>query len=130
VIVVDTSVWIDHLRGSRRAAGLGERLDDGEVLVHPWVVGELALGHLGPDPQTILGDLRTLPAAPTVAEDEVTLLIEARALAGSGIGWVDAQLLASALTAGAGLWTSDRRLGDVAASLGLASGGSPALRIR
>lgn len=110
MILVDTSVWIDFLNGASAAAPLSSLLVEGEVLSHPWVVGELALGHLGPRRPAILADLERLPVAPVATDAEVRRLIEERALAGSGIGWVDAGLLASALLAGARLWTSDRRL--------------------
>ena len=87
--------------------------------MHPWVVGELSLGHLGRRRAVVLADLHTLPAAPLVADPDVGAMIEAHGLAGSGIGWVDAQLLASALAAAAALWMLDRRLTRLAATLGL-----------
>jgi predicted nucleic acid-binding protein len=119
VILVDTSVWIEHLRAADER--LTALLEDGEVIGHPFVLGELALGNLRRR-DTFLSDLRDLPQA-TVAEDEdVVHLIDRQQLYGRGIGYVDAHLLAAArLTAGSKLWTRDRRLQAVAAQLGLAA---------
>jgi predicted nucleic acid-binding protein len=64
VILVDTSIWIDFLRGTVSTAPLSSLLADGEVLVHPWIIGELSLGRLGPRRPAILADLERLPAAP------------------------------------------------------------------
>lgn len=117
MILVDTSVWIGHLRGE--GVGLDQELDRGAVLIHPWVTGELALGNLN-NRQEILGLLRGLPAAPLASDDEVLILIDAEALAGTGIGYVDAQLLTSArLEPGAKLWTSDCRLAAAADRIGI-----------
>lgn len=118
--LVDTSVWVDFFRGSRGTARLTALLQDGRVLVHPWVIGELALGHLGRKRASILSDFERLPAASTVDSREVLAMIDAHHLAGSGIGWVDAQLIASALVTGASLWTGDRKLAGICATLGLA----------
>jgi predicted nucleic acid-binding protein len=119
VILVDTSVWVEHLRSG--SAILTQLLGDGEVLGHPFVIGELALGNLR-QRNAFLSDLRDLPQA-TVAEDqEVLRLIDREALFGRGIGYVDAHLLAAVrLTVGSKLWTRDRRLQAVAAQLGLAA---------
>jgi hypothetical protein len=87
--------------------------------VHAWVVGELSLGSLGPRRGAILADLERLPTAPLVADREVRAMVEARGMAGSGIGWLDAQLVASALTAGAALWSHDRALSRVVAKLAI-----------
>lgn len=95
-------------------------LQRSEVLSHAWIRGELALGHLGPRRKTILADLARLPAASVITEGEVFQLIDSRSLAGTGIGWVDAQILGSALLAGAGLWTFDGKLERVARRLGCA----------
>jgi predicted nucleic acid-binding protein len=118
VIVVDTSVWIDHLRtGEPALAGLLER---GQVLQHAWVTGELALGHLV-NRVEILHLLGSLPAAPLADPGELLGFVERHALAGRGIGFVDLALLASARLAEATLWTRDRRLAGVAADLGVES---------
>ena len=118
MILVDTSVWIDHFRG-RAGAELALLLEAGDVLVHPWVVGELALGALGPRRAAILSDIGLLPAAPVLTEADTLRLVAAHRLWGAGIGWVDAQLLGAALLAGAGLWTHDRALARAAARLGV-----------
>lgn len=118
--LVDTSVWVDFFRGAERAASLATLLQDDEVSLHPWVLGELVLGGLGPRRQSVIADLERLPGAPRVPDAEVLELIEARGLSGRGVGWVDAHLLASALVAGSGLWTFDRGLAAVASELGLA----------
>jgi predicted nucleic acid-binding protein len=119
VILVDTSVWVEHLRLA--SAILTELLDHGEVLGHPFVLGELALGGLR-HREAFLSDLRELPQAMVAEDEEVLRLIEAHALFGRGIGYVDAHLLAAArLTAGSKLWTRDRRLQTVAGHLGLAA---------
>jgi predicted nucleic acid-binding protein len=117
VILVDTSVWINHLRtADERLAAL---LEAREVLGHPFVTGEVALGNL-PRRDVVLSELRDLPQATLTTDEEVLDLIERQALFGRGIGYVDAHLLAAVrLTANAKLWTRDRRLQTVAAELGL-----------
>ena len=118
MILVDTSVWIDHLRSGDR--GLERLLDASTVLVHPFVEGELACGNLR-NRAAVLDLLGRLPAAPVAGHREVLAFIEYRALMGSGVGYVDAHLLASvALEGTARLWTRDRRLAAVAESLDLA----------
>jgi predicted nucleic acid-binding protein len=118
VILVDTSIWIDHLRTGDPE--LGELLRDGQVLAHPWVTGELALGHLSRRSE-ILGLIHNLPQATVATDGEVLTLIDKRQLFGLGIGYVDAHLLAAtALTPAARLWTRDKRLALVAAQHGLA----------
>jgi predicted nucleic acid-binding protein len=116
VILVDTSVWIEHLRaGDGRHRAL---LDAGKVLGHPFVIGELALGDL----RGREAFLRDLPRAAFVAVEEMLSFIERQGLSGRGIGYVDTRLLAAArLTADARLWTLDQRLQAVAAELGLAA---------
>lgn len=112
MILADTSVWVDHLR--RGDPVLTHLLEAGEILVHPFVIGELALGHLEPRGD-ILRNLSYLPQAVVAAHDEVLHFIAERRLFGLGIGYVDAHLLAAAqLTPDAGLWTHDRRLREVA----------------
>ncbi len=120
MILVDTSVWIDHLRGGD--AELTSLLQVGQVLAHPWVTGELGLGHLSRRGE-ILGLLGNLPQAKVATDTEVLTLIDSHRLFGLGIGYVDAHLLAATmLTAEARLWTRDKRLAAVATRLGLAGG--------
>jgi predicted nucleic acid-binding protein len=119
VILVDTSIWVDHLRTEH--AALVALLDRGLVLGHPWVVGELALGRLS-QRREILGLLASLPQATVATTEEVMALIEGDELYGTGIGYVDAQLLtATLLTPDAQLWTADRRLAAAASRLGRAA---------
>jgi predicted nucleic acid-binding protein len=121
VILVDTSIWIDHLRAHN--ASLAQLLERGTVLSHPCVIGELALGNLR-QRHEVLGLLGSLPRAVTATPEEVLALIERIPLHGLGIGFVDAQLLAATrLTSDAEVWTNDRRLGEVAARLGCAFDG-------
>jgi predicted nucleic acid-binding protein len=118
VILVDTSVWVHHLRTVNNA--LVSLLEIGQVLGHPFVLGELALGNLR-QRDLVLGALRDLPQASIATNEEVLQFIDRQALFGIGIGYIDAHLLASVLlTAGAALWTRDRRLQTAAAKLGLA----------
>jgi predicted nucleic acid-binding protein len=117
VILVDTSVWIDHFRTG--SATLERLLGNGAVVGHPWVTGELALGNLTRRDE-ILRLLSALPQATRARSNEVLGLIAQEALYGRGIGYVDAHLLAAArLTADTRLWTRDRRLLAVATRLGL-----------
>jgi predicted nucleic acid-binding protein len=119
VILVDTSVWVEHLRSA--SAILSALLDDGGVLGHPFVLGELALGNLR-QRDDFLQVLRRLPQATGASHLEVLQFIDRETLHGRGIGYVDAHLLAAArLTAGSKLWTRDRRLQTVAGQLGLAA---------
>jgi predicted nucleic acid-binding protein len=121
VILADTSVWVDHLREGD--AELARRLEAAQVVCHPWVIAELALGTLKARAE-VLGLLDGLPALPVASVDEVRGMIEARGLAGSGIGFVDAGLVASCLLVpGTTLWARDRRLGRVAEGLGVALSG-------
>ena len=116
MILIDTSVWIDHLKAT--SATLSRLLEHGSVLAHPWVVGELALGNLRRR-EEVIGLLNGLPQATTATPAEVLIFIERHKLSGVGIGYLDAQLLAATkLTAGSVLWTADRRLAAVASVLG------------
>jgi hypothetical protein len=117
MILVDTSVWIDHLR--RADAELIVSLEGTMVVVHPLVIGELAGGNLK-NRATILDLLRRLPSAIEATHDEALMFIERHGLMGRGMGYIDALLLAStALGGDTRLWTRDRRLGRVARSLDL-----------
>jgi predicted nucleic acid-binding protein len=119
MILVDTSVWVDHLRANEPL--LASLLTRNRVLGHPFVRGELALGNLR-QRETILSALDNLPQTPQVFNDEVNYFIEKNALFGLGIGLVDAHLLASTqLMGNARLWTRDKRLQMAAERLNLAA---------
>ena len=118
MILVDTSIWIDHLRIGEHA--LQRLLEAGHVLGHAWVTGELALGHLS-QRQEILSLLRSLPTAPIATPEETLEFINQHDLMGRGIGYVDVQLLAATRLAAASFWTRDKRLAASAARLGLGS---------
>jgi predicted nucleic acid-binding protein len=118
LILVDTSVWVDHLR--RGDPGLVDLLERSIVIVHPFVVGEIACGSLH-NREAILELLQDLPAAAVAEGDEVLRFIESHVLHGKGIGYVDVHLLASvALTEGAKIWTRDKKLRLVAQMMGCA----------
>lgn len=118
MILADTSVWIEHLRVG--SAELAARLVHGEIVVHSFVIGELACGTL-PHRHEVLDLLGRLPAAIQATDAEVLAFIERAELPGRGIGYVDAHLLASArLGHDTRLWTRDRRLAAVAVELHLA----------
>ena len=118
MVLVDTSVWIDYLRSEE--PNLVYLLNENQVLVHPFVIGELALGNLRnrEEPLSLLGGL---PVTPVATDDEVLFFIERHRLMGRGIGYVDVHLLAAtALADSTLLWTSDSRLVNVATDLSLA----------
>src|SRR3989339_1602227 len=117
MILVDTSVWIDHLRANDER--LSQLLMDGQVLVHPFVTGELALGNLK-NRDEVLMMMQDLPQATVATVAEVLGLIEVQNLFGLGIGYIDAHLLASVLLVpGSRLWTRDKRLLSAATQLGI-----------
>ncbi len=116
-VLVDTSVWVRHFR--MRNPVLMALLEDGEVLSHPVVVGELSMGGLKDREQT-LWSLARLGRPPLATEAETNRMVEARRLWGRGIQWNDAQLLASAVIGGVKLWTLDGRLAEIAGEMGAA----------
>jgi predicted nucleic acid-binding protein len=118
LILVDTSIWVDYIRAANDE--LRQLLQQSLVLCHPFIIGELALGAL-PDRTVWLRNLGRLPSAKAVRHDEVMSMIEISRLAGRGIGYVDAHLLASARLSGSRLWTRDRRLAGLATNLGIPS---------
>jgi predicted nucleic acid-binding protein len=119
MILVDTSVWVGHLQAADQA--LVRLLEAGEVLTHPFVNGELALGSLR-QRELITNTLRELPHGPVASDEEVLHFIDRHRLFSSGIGYVDVHLLAAAqLAAGTTLWTRDKRLRESAQRLGLAA---------
>ena len=119
MILADTSVWADHLRVAE--SGLAELLRNGEVVMHPYVLGEIALGYLRKRPQW-LSMLHELPSVHVAEPEEVLELIERRRLVAAGVGYVDVHLLATTLASqDVKLWSRDKRLRDIAASFGIAA---------
>ena len=117
MILADTSIWIEHFRYGEN--GLGARLIEGQILIHPFVCGDLACGNLK-DRAAFLARLNALPEAITASNTDVMTLIEEHKLWGLGIGWVDVHLLASSLRSSCRFWTLDKRLAQAAEHLGLA----------
>jgi predicted nucleic acid-binding protein len=117
VTLVDTSVWIDHLR--RHNKTLSKLLHAGMVLTHPFVIGELALCNLR-QREVVLTALSDLPRASVATEPEVLHFVDQYALFGRGVGYIDVHLLAAVrLTPGSQLWTNDKRLQKIAVQLGM-----------
>jgi predicted nucleic acid-binding protein len=117
MILADTSVWVDHFR--KRDAALSRELQRSNISIHPFIVTELVLGNL-PDRQNAMSSLDRLPMVKVAQVHEVRRLIETHSLFQRGIGFVDAHLIASTLiTPHTVLWSRDRRLQDVAGTLGL-----------
>jgi predicted nucleic acid-binding protein len=122
MILVDTSVWVDHLRLGVPA--LAALLDSGRARMHPFVIGELACGNLR-NRREVLALLDRLPATPVATQAEVVPFIERHSLMGRGVGFIDVHLLASAMLGQVRLWTRDRRLAEVAAEMGIGHEGAP-----
>lgn len=114
-VLVDTSIWIDHLRGSH--AGLRSLLKDDVVVTHAFVLGELVLGGLS---DSTRADLERLRRVEDVSHDEAMHFVETNSIAGSGVGWVDIHLLAASLVNGCLLWTKDRALANAAREIRVA----------
>ena len=114
MVLVDTSVWVSHLRDGN--AELATLLNDGMVLCHPLIIGELACGNLK-DGDVILSFLKLLPRCIEAEHEEVLSFIENNRIMGKGIGYTDAQLAASAVLAGVPIWTLDKKLAHVAGGL-------------
>lgn len=117
MILVDTSVWIDHLKLG--ASQLTQLLSQNAVLMHPMVIGEIACGSLKNRTQ-LISVLADLPKCLPVLDEEVMFFMEKHGLMSRGIGWVDVSLLAAAQLNGVRFWTRDKRLNDIAGALGLA----------
>jgi predicted nucleic acid-binding protein len=116
MVIVDTSIWVTHLRqGSRQ---LGKLLMDAEVMCHPFIIRELSCGNLS-NRNEIISLLQSLPMAPTIEFDEFLFFIDENNLMGKGIGFVDVHLLASAQLTEVPLWTTDKRLKSAADQLDL-----------
>ena len=116
MILVDTSIWIDHLR--KKNDDLVQGLQQGKVVIHPFVIGEIAMGNLSR--RSLLDDFWMLPMVEPLADRDVIAFVEQHKLHGRGIGLVDAHLLASCWRHQHKLWTADRRLASIAAEISLA----------
>ena len=116
-ILVDTSVWRRYFSGAPGVGALADLLDeDGAVLVHPFVLGELVLGGLSAREESLFA---RLPSATVLAHEDVLEFVKRRKLARRAIGWIDAHLLASALASSAALWSADGHLSAAAAEVGV-----------
>ncbi len=118
MVLVDTSVWVGHLRQGN--FNLEALLDQGEVICHPYIIGELACGNLQ-NRSEILSLLQALPLSIVADHEEVMQFIENYRLTGKGLGYIDMHLLASAMLARVSLWTLDKRLKNAASRLGLSA---------
>jgi predicted nucleic acid-binding protein len=116
MVLVDTSVWVFHLRNG--SPELADLLNDGKVLCHPFILGELACGNLKDRP-IILSYLELLPTSIVAEHQEVLSFIENNRLMGKGLGYVDVHLLASAVLTGVLIWTLDKKLSQTADNLHL-----------
>ncbi len=115
MVLIDTNVWIDFFKGQKRAEPLISLLHDDAVLLHPYVKGELLLGGILDAASNLLDSLRK---AEIVAEDDIYSFIRHHGLWGSGVGWVDVNLLSSAVLSGCGIFTFDEKLSEQADKLG------------
>lgn len=116
MVLVDTSVWVSHLRESHPRMVL--LLNDGDVVCHPFIIGELSCGNLT-NRSEILSLLHSLPMVDQVEHEEVLQFVEINDLMGRGLGYIDVHLLASAVLFGASIWTLDRKLRAVSLKLGV-----------
>jgi predicted nucleic acid-binding protein len=116
MVLVDTSVWVSHLRDGN--AGLEKLLNDGQVVSHPFIIGELACGNLQ-NRHEILTYLQSLPMAILAEDEEVLKFIEINQLMGKGLGYIDVHLMASAALTGVPLWTFDKTLDKFTKKIGI-----------
>ena len=116
MVLVDTSVWVAHFRHGD--TGLETLLNEGHVVCHPFIVGELACGNLK-NRSGILSLLQALPMAAPAEHEEVMQFIENHRLMGKGLGYIDVHLLTSAILSGIPVWTLDKKLKQVSLKLGL-----------
>jgi hypothetical protein len=116
MVLVDTSVWVLHLREGNIA--LERLLNDGDVVCHPFILGELACGNLR-NRIEILSLLQALPSAIQAEHEDVMQFIENHQLMGKGLGYIDMHLLASALLTEVSIWTIDKGLGAISTKLGI-----------
>lgn len=116
MVLVDTSVWVVHLREGN--IDLERLLNEGDVVCHPFIAGELACGNLK-NRTEILSLLQALPTATQAEHEEVMQFIENHQLMGKGLGYIDMHLLASALLTEVPIWTLDKRLDEISTELGI-----------
>lgn len=116
MVLVDTSVWVRHLREGDSA--LEQLLNSGEVVCHPYIVGELACGNLK-NRREVLSLLQLLPPATLAKHEEVLQFIEQNHLMGKGLGYIDVHLAASAVLTGVPIWSYDKRLNEANEGLGI-----------
>lgn len=116
MVLVDTSIWVEHLRNGHDR--LIELLDEGRVLIHPFVIGELACGNIR-NRVEILALLHALPMSTVADIEEIIVFIDTNRLMGKGLGYVDVNMLASAILSNVCLWTRDKPLADAAAGMGI-----------
>jgi len=116
MVLVDTSVWVSHLRDGR--PDLETLLSNGDVVCHPFIVGELACGSIK-NRSEILSLLQSLPMATQAEAQEVLEFIESNRLMGKGLGYVDVHILSSAVLSNIPLWTLDKRLRQIASRMGI-----------
>jgi len=116
-VIADSNVWIHHWRETNRL--LEGMVEVGEILTHPLIIGELAMGTLR-NRKSTLWDMTRLGRPPLATDAETLQMVEARCLWGRGIGWNDAKILASVVIGGCLLWTRDRRLDEIAKEVGVA----------
>ncbi|MGA2600052.1 MAG: PIN domain-containing protein [Bryobacteraceae bacterium] len=116
MILVDTSVWVSHIR--QADGGLTRLLSERQVFLHPFVIGELACGNL-PNRKQTLYEFTWLQSASLATQDEVLEMIEVHKLHGRGVGWADVNILASALLHDCPLWTLDNALREAAKTVGV-----------
>ena len=117
MVLVDTSIWVDYLRNGDDA--LAHLLTQGQVCMHPMIIGELACGHLQHREQ-LIDLLDNLPQISEASHKEALFFLDGQQLMGKGIGWVDVHLLAATLlSSNVSLWTNDKRLARIAETLGV-----------
>ena len=117
MVLVDTSVWIEYFRKGH--ARLEELLNNTDVSIHPFIIGELACGTIK-NREEILNLLQTLDSSPEISLQEILRFIEMNKLQGKGIGFIDVNLLASSLLSDCRLWTNDKKLHNIAQKMGIA----------
>ncbi|MBI2339957.1 MAG: VapC toxin family PIN domain ribonuclease [Deltaproteobacteria bacterium] len=122
MILVDTSIWIGHLKGKAEAFPLSDLLKEEQVITHPWIIGELVMGDLGPRRNEFLSDVGKLQQLPSYDSEELRVFVDSEHLFGSGLSFVDVQLLYAAIQGNCRLWTRDKALKRMADRYSVAYG--------